>query len=240
MSKEDSPAAGADLDLRTELASCCRRLLALGLVTGTSGNVSALTRGGELCLVTPSGVDYESMLPGDLVPVRLNGMIVDGSLLPSVDTEVHLRIYRARSDVGAVLHTHSPYATAFSAVRRRIPPLITEAAGFLGGAVEVMDYLPPASPSLAEGIVGGLGPARSVLLANHGVVAVGEDLKSAFHAAVSVEESARVAFLAICLGDWVEVEGSEVDRMYDFIHHRYGQRPGNPKMPEVNGSEGVG
>jgi L-ribulose-5-phosphate 4-epimerase len=210
--------------LRKQLVELARQMLALGLVTGTAGNLSGRLPGEEVVLVTPSGVDYETMRPEDLVAVDLDGKPVGNRLKPSVDTMNHVAIYRARSDVGAVLHTHSPYAAAFSTLHREIPPLITEAAGYLGGAVRVTEYIPPATPEQASRVATGLGEDRAVLLPNHGVMAVGENPRKAFHAAVSVEESARVAFIAIQLGEPRQVSDSEVRRMNDFIHRRYGQR----------------
>lgn len=209
--------------LREDLVRFARRMVRAGLVTGTAGNLSARQPGAELCLVTPSGVDYETMEPGDLVLVRLDGQALSDGLRPSVDTPMHLAVYRARSDVGAFIHTHSPYAAAFSTLPREIPPLITEAAGFLGGAVRVMGYVPPALPDTGGQVAEGLGADRAALLPNHGVIAVGETLAKCFHAAVSVEESAHVAFLAAQLGEPRQVPAKEVRRMHEFIHHRYGQ-----------------
>jgi ribulose-5-phosphate 4-epimerase/fuculose-1-phosphate aldolase len=210
--------------LREELVKLARQMLALGLVTGTAGNLSGRTLGETIVLVTPSGVDYDTMRPEDLVAVDLDGKPVGNRLKPSVDTMNHIAIYRARPDVGAVLHTHSPYAAAFSTLHREIPPLITESAGYLGGSVRVTEYIPPATPEQAPRVASGLGQDRAVLLPNHGVMAVGENPRKAFHAAVSVEESARVAFIALQLGEPRQVSESEVRRMNDFIHKRYGQR----------------
>jgi ribulose-5-phosphate 4-epimerase/fuculose-1-phosphate aldolase len=210
--------------LREQLVRCSRQMLASRLVSGTSGNVSARLPGSGRCLVTPSGVDYETMRPEDLVSVDLEDGSPSEGMRPSVDTPVHLAVYRARPEVGAVIHTHSPYAAAFSTLHRDVPPLITESAGYLGGVVRVMEYVPPARPDTGGLVAGGLGRDRAVLLPNHGVVAVGEDLRKAYGAASQVEESAHVAFLAAQLGTPHEVPASEIERMHDFIHHRYGQR----------------
>jgi ribulose-5-phosphate 4-epimerase/fuculose-1-phosphate aldolase len=139
---------------------------------------------------------------------------------------IHAAIYRSRPDAGAVVHTHSPYATAFSVVHRDIPALMTESAGYLGGdgGVRVIEYVPPARPDTGERVAAGLGRSRAVLLPNHGVVAVGESLSKAFAAALQVEEAARVALLALQLGEPKVVPRSEVERMHEFIHHHYGQR----------------
>ena len=213
-----------EAQLREQLVYMARQILALGLVTGTSGNLSGREPGSERILITPSGVDYETMRPKQLVAVGMDGKPLEAGLKASVDTMNHVVIYGARPDVNGVVHTHSPYAAAFSTIPLAIPPLITEAAGYLGGSVRVMEYLPPASPELADRMVDGLGQDRAVLLPSHGVMAVGETAIKAFHAAVSVEESARVAWLARALGQPTPVPDSEVARMNDYIHHRYGQR----------------
>ena len=214
----------SEQELRHQLVRYARQMLASGLVKGTSGNVSARSPGSSWCLVTPSGVDYETMRPDDLVEVDLEGKPLGPAMKPSVDTPVHVAVYRARPDVGAVIHTHSPYAAAFSTLHREVPPLIAESAGYLGGAVRVLAYVPPARPDTGEAVAAGLGRDRAVLLPNHGVVAVGEDLRRSYGAAYQVEESAQVAFLALQLGQPHLVPASEIDRMHEFIHHSYGQR----------------
>jgi len=211
-------------ELRTKLVAAARKIYSLGLVTGTSGNLSARLPGSDEVLITPSGVDYEGMNLPDLVVVDLDGNVIEGRLKPSVDTMNHVGIYKVRPDVNGVIHTHSPYAAAFSTLHKEIPCLITEAAGYIGGPVRVMEYLPPATPELGYKVAQWLKNDRAILMPNHGVMAVGESIEKALHAAVSVEESAQVAFIALQLGEPVPVSESEVKRMNDFIHHRYGQR----------------
>jgi L-ribulose-5-phosphate 4-epimerase len=211
-------------ELREQLVRFARQMIATGLVRGTSGNVSTREPGADKALITPSGVDYDTMKPADAVLVDLSGQPVTQGMKPSVDTPVHVAIYRARPDVGAVIHTHSLYAAAFSTLGLEIPPLITESAGYVGGPVHVMEYVPPAQPDTGDVVAKGLGDARAVLLPNHGVIAVGENLKKAFGAAMAVEESAHVAYLALQLGRPTLVSDAEIARMNDFIHHKYGQR----------------
>lgn len=213
-----------EVELREAIVHFARQMITTGLVRGTSGNLSARQPGADTCLVTPSGVDYETMKPEDVVLVDLSGRPVAGGPKPSVDTPIHVAIYRARSEVGACIHTHSPYAAAFSTLGRQIPPLITESAGYLGGAVRVLAYVPPARPDTGDLVAAGLGIDRAVLLPNHGVIAVGEELKKCFAAAMAVEESAHVAYIALQLGTPTPVPEQEVERMHEFIHHQYGQR----------------
>ncbi len=164
--------------VRQRIVDVAQRLRAQELVVGTSGNVSAREPGTNQCWITPSGVDYDRLEPDDLVLVDSDGNVRDGSLKPSSDIAVHLAVYRSRPEVGAVIHTHSAYATAFSVVQRDIPPVLVEAAGFLGGSVR------------SDGTI---GRDRAVLLPNHGVLAVGETIDSALAAAVMVEHMARTS-----------------------------------------------
>jgi L-fuculose-phosphate aldolase len=211
-------------ELREHLVRFARQMITTGLVRGTSGNLSTREPGADVCLITPSGVDYDTMKPEDAVLVDLSGRSVSPGPKPSVDTPIHVAVYRARPDVGGCVHTHSLYAAAFSTVGREIPPLITESAGYLGGAVRVLEYVPPARPDTGDRVAAGLGRDRAVLLPNHGVIAVGESLKKAFGAAMAVEESANVAYIAMQLGQPALVPDSEVSRMHEFIHLHYGQR----------------
>lgn len=209
--------------LRELVVRFAKLMLTSGLVKGTSGNLSARLPAAEGYLVTPSGVDYSAMTPAQVVQTDVSGHPSEG-MKPSVDTPIHVAIYQARPDVGAVIHTHSPYAAAFSTLKLEIPPLITESAGYLGGAVRVIDYVPPAQADTGEAVAAGLGSERAILLPNHGVIAVGENLAKAYAAATQVEESAHVAFIALQLGAPQPVSAGEINRMHDFIHHKYGQR----------------
>jgi len=210
--------------LRELLVRLARQMLAVGLVTGTSGNLSSREPGGARVIVTPSGVEYDTLRAEDLVAVDLDGRPLEGGLVPSSDTPNHLGIYRARPDVNGIVHTHSPYAAAFSVVNESIPPLLLEAAGYLGGAVRVMEYSPAGSPDGPARMVAALGAGRAILLPNHGVMAVGETLPKALHAATAVEEGARVAWIARQLGRPRPVPDDDVAWMNYFIHRRYGQR----------------
>jgi ribulose-5-phosphate 4-epimerase/fuculose-1-phosphate aldolase len=199
----------AGASLRERVVAIATRLRREGLVVGTSGNVSARLEGTDACLITPSGVDYEELEPGDLVLVGFDGRVREGRLKPSSDTPTHLAVYHGRPDVGAVIHTHSPHAAAFSVVGLEIPAVVIDAAGFLGGPVPLVGDLPRSG--------------RAVLLRNHGVLCAGETLDKALTAARLVEHMARVAYLAMALGKPALVPPSEIERMRAFLHGGYGQ-----------------
>ena len=217
-------------DVRASVIETVGRMRQEGLVVGTAGNVSARAPGGRFW-ITPSGVDYARLTASDLVCVDLAGQTVAGALKPSSDTGNHAAIYRLRDDVAGIVHSHSTYATVFAVLRREIPALLVEAAGYLGGAIPLIEYLPPASPGLGERVARGLGPHRAALLPNHGVIAVGESAENAFTAAVLVEQSARVAYLASLLGEPSPIPSDDVERMHWFLHHEYGQRPAPATRP---------
>src|SRR3989442_4389518 len=129
-------------ELREQLVRFARQMITTGLVRGTSGNISTREPGAAQALVTPSGVDYDTMTPDAVVLVDLEGRPVSPGFKPSVDTPIHVAIYRARPDVGAVIHTHSPYAAAFSTLEREIPQLLTESSVHSCSTTRVQYYCP--------------------------------------------------------------------------------------------------
>lgn len=196
--------------IRGRVVAAARQILDEGLVSGTAGNVSARATGGETFWITPSGISFSELSEPQLVEIDLAGKRRRGRLKPSSDTMTHADIYRRRPDVGGIVHTHSLYASVFAVLRKPIPPLLVDAAGYLGGGVPV--------------ITNSIGKSLAALLPNHGVIAVGESVESAVTAALLVEQSARVAFLATLAGKPRPLPRSEIARMFNFLHHEYGQR----------------
>jgi L-fuculose-phosphate aldolase len=197
-------------ELRAAVATAALSLLEAGLVRGTSGNVSA--RDGDLVAVTPTGVDYRRLDPTSVPVVDLDGRVVDGGLAPSSELPLHLAVYRARPDVGAVVHTHSRSATTFAVLREELPAvhyLLARA----GRRVRVAPYATYGTGELAGACVAALAGDAAVLLANHGVVAVGPDLDRALLVAEAVEEVAELCWRARCLGTPVVLPDAEMDRV---------------------------
>lgn len=181
---------------RAEVAACARRLTATGLVVGTAGNVSA--RSGDLVAITPSGLDYEAMT-AELVGVHdLAGADVDAPLRPSSELPLHLAVY-AGTDAAAIVHTHSPAATALSTVVTEVPAVHYYLAMF-GDGVRVAPYAPFGSAELAANAVTALAGRRGALLANHGAVTVGATLKVALDLAVMLEWICDVYLRAAAAG----------------------------------------
>ena len=175
--------------MREEIVEAARALDALGFMPGKSGNLSCRTPLGFL--VTPSGLPYAAMGPDDLVEVAADGAVLSGTRKPSSEWRLHAAVYAARSDAAAVVHTHSPMATALACAREGIPPFHYMVALAGGGDVRCAPYATFGTEALAANCVSALEGRRAALLANHGVVAFGATLASARALAEEVENLAR-------------------------------------------------
>lgn len=183
---------------REAVVAACRHLLTSGLVTGTSGNISVRDTGSGLLAVSPSGTDYLSMTAEDVAVMDIDGQVVDGRLAPTTEAVMHLGIYAARPDVGAVVHTHSPFATTFAVLGEPVPAVHYILAK--AGDVRVAPYARYGTTQIARACVETLGEDDGVLLANHGVVAVGDGLGSAMAVAEAIEFTAEVTWRARSIG----------------------------------------
>lgn len=193
------------------------------LVKWTGGNVSARDRESGLIVIKPSGVRYEVMRPEDHVVVNLDGETVEGDLKPSSDTASHLYIYRHKEDVNGIVHTHSPYATAFAAVGRPIPCCLTAIADEFGGPIPCAGFALIGSDAIGKQVVEQIGSSKAVLLKQHGVFTVGETATTAVKAAVMVEDVAKAVWLALQIGEVIDIDPESVEKLYDRYAHVYGQ-----------------
>ncbi len=197
-----------------------------GLVTWTSGNVSGRDRETGYVIIKPSGVLFEDLTPADLIVVDLDGGLIEGKLKPSVDTATHLYVYRHRPDVGGIVHTHSPYATAFAALGCPIPVYLTAMADEFGEPIPVGAYAQIGGEAIGAEIVRAIGDSPAILMKNHGVFTVGPTPTAATKAAVMVEDVARTVHLALQLGQPEEIPADEVARAHRQYMEKYGQGPG--------------
>ncbi|NYE58325.1 class II aldolase/adducin family protein [Carboxydothermus ferrireducens] len=208
---------------REELLAAAREVVLEGLVVSPWGNLS-LRISDDSFLITPSGVDYKTMDSEDLVEIGLDGNIKQGKLKPSSEYQLHLEIYKARRDIRAIVHTHSPYASAFAVARKRLPAVIEDLAQIVGGDIEVAKYALPGTGVLARNAVLALGNKFAVLLANHGVVGVGRNMEEALRVVRVVEKGAKISLLSTIIGGPVLLEPEEIQVMHDFYLNKYGQR----------------
>jgi L-ribulose-5-phosphate 4-epimerase len=212
--------------IRRQVSDLHAELVRYNLVAWTAGNVSGRVPGTDLFVIKPSGVDYDDLKPDAMIVCELDGTVVAGDLSPSSDTAAHAYVYREMPEVGGVVHTHSPYATAWAARAEPIPCVLTAMADEFGGEIPVGPFALIGNDDIGRGIVATLRGSRSpaVLMRNHGVFTVGRDARSAVKAAVMCEDVARTVHLASQLGKPLPIAQSDIDRLYDRYQNVYGQR----------------
>lgn len=185
--------------LREEIVDALRRLEAGGLVTGTSGNVSARDPQTGLIAVSPTSLAYDRMRPEDVSVVDPEGDLLEGAA-PSVELPMHLAIQSGRPEVAAIVHTHSPYATGVALALDEIPVVLAEQAAAVGGPIPVVPYAPTGERAMGEAVLAA-GDAWAAIVRNHGPVCLGRSLGEALRCAFAVEEAAQVYAIARQLGE---------------------------------------
>ncbi|MDA8372226.1 MAG: L-ribulose-5-phosphate 4-epimerase [Nocardiopsaceae bacterium] len=223
------PEAAAAIErVRRDVCTLHAELLRWNLVTWTSGNISARVPGTDLIVIKPSGVAYDDLTPRSMVVCDLYGEVVDGEHAPSSDTGAHAYVYRDMPEVGGVVHTHSPYATAWAARNEPIPCAITAMADEFGADIPVGPFALIGGDDIGKGIVATLTGHRSpaVLMRSHGVFTIGKDAKAAVKAAVMCEDVARTVHLARQHGPVERLPQEHIDALYDRYQNVYGQRKG--------------
>lgn len=223
-------AAAAAERTRREVCDLHAELPRWNLVTWTSGNVSARVPGTGLFAIKPSGLSYDELTPASMVVCDLDGTPVDGEHAPSSDTAAHAYVYREMPEVGAVVHTHSTYATAWAARGEAIPCAITAMADEFGAEIPVGPFALIGGDDIGRGVVATLRGHRSpaVLMRSHGVFTVGKDAKAAVKAAVMCEDVARTVHIARQGGPVEPLPQEHVDALYDRYQNAYGQRRQHP------------
>jgi len=191
-------AGPADGDARSAVIAACRELGRRGLSHGTSGNVS-VRRSERQFLISPTGMPYEALRTDDIPLMDLDGRWF-GQRRPSSEWRFHRDIFRHRADVGAIVHTHSPCATALACTGRAIPAFHYMVARAGGTDIRCAPYFTFGTQELADAVTAALEGRQACLLANHGVIAVGADLRSALSLAGEVEELAGQYSRALTLG----------------------------------------
>jgi L-fuculose-phosphate aldolase len=189
---------------KRSVVAAAQRMAALGLVAGTSGNVSLRIPSGDsidLMAVTPSGRPYDSLKADDIVIVDQDIEPVEGDLVPSSESILHSEIYRRRPDVGSVVHTHSVFASVAAVTVEEVPPIIDEMVVTVGGGIKVSSYAFPGSQELADSVCDALGDRNAAIIRHHGAVGVGRDLDEALGACEITERVAQIFVYASMLGE---------------------------------------
>ena len=215
------------LELRRGIIEAARRMNAIGLNQGTSGNISA--RAGDRMLITPTGVPYDALEPEDIATLTLEGEYgaYEGRLAPSSEWRFHLDITKARLDVGAIVHAHSTYATTLAVCRRSIPACHYMIAASGGPTIRCADYATYGTKELSDNALRALEGRTCCLLANHGMIATGPDLAKAMWLAVELETIAKQYYLSLALGGPVLLPDDEIANVIERFRS-YGPRPKEP------------
>ncbi|HOQ75411.1 MAG TPA: class II aldolase/adducin family protein [Thermoclostridium sp.] len=209
--------------VQAAVCAAAKRLASSNLVAGTWGNISARLDD-DYMVVTPSGMPYEILKPGDMVIVNMHDLTHEGNLKPTVEAPMHAMIMLERPEVNAAVHTHSTYALVMAAAHKPIPPICDDQVQILGGEVRVARYTLPGTGEMAEAVAEALRGRMGALIANHGAVALGRNLDEAFTAAIVLEKAAQVYVGTQALGGGVELSQEDIAFMYDFFMNKYGQR----------------
>jgi L-fuculose-phosphate aldolase len=196
-----------------------QRMVEKGLVVGTSGNISLRLppeKDRQLLAITPNRRYYDCLSTHDIQVVDFDGEPVEGDLIPSSETMLHIGIYRARENVNAVIHTHSVFASAISVAGLDIPPILDDQVSFLGGEIRLADYALAGSEELVENVLAALGERNAVILAHHGAVGTGRNLREAYISCELLEKTAKIYLLALALGSasTLSAEAVEVQKAF--------------------------
>lgn len=198
-----------------------KNLIKNELTTGSGGNISVLNRKLGLVAISPSGKNYFETEVRDIVIIDLEGNVVEGDLKPSSEKDMHLIFYNNRKDANAIVHTHSKFATAISCMGWNIEP-VHYLIGFAGEDVKCAKYAIYGSKELAQNALEAIEGRNAVLLANHGLIALGEDIEKAFSTAEHLEFVSEVYCLTKSLGTPKTLSKDEiVDVMKKFNTYKY-------------------
>ncbi|OQY17590.1 MAG: fuculose phosphate aldolase [Desulfobacteraceae bacterium 4572_35.1] len=213
------------LEQRQQIVDFGVKMIKAGLTTGSGGNLSILCPDNNLIAIGPSGIDYVDVKVEDVVIVDRKGKIVEGKWKPSSELSFHLALYDKRSEITAVVHTHSVYATTIACLNWEIPA-VHYLVAFSGKKVPLAPYATFGSTELATNVANNIGEHNALLLANHGLVAIGADMNNAFNVAEEIELVARIYYQAKSIGQPVLVDDAEMERVMGKFK-TYGQQDGD-------------
>jgi L-fuculose-phosphate aldolase len=215
-----SPKTLTAAETKEQLLWVAKEMLRINLVEGTAGNLGARLPDGNAVL-TPSSLDYTEMTLDDLVVCDLDGNVLEGTRGPTSEKALHLSALRQHDNIGATMHCHAKYATMFALTRTPIPAVIEEFDVFVGGDVDVADYRTTGTQELADEVASRVTEKAAVLMANHGLFAVGRNPKDVLHIASLVERTAEIVWGARALGKVVPLP-EEVGKTFSG-YYRYGR-----------------
>jgi L-fuculose-phosphate aldolase len=196
-----------------------------GFVVGTAGNISIRIKepgGRELMAITPTSRYYDTIGVDDIAVVDFDGQRVEGEFSPSVETMLHIGVYKVRKRVNAVIHSHPTLSSAFAVAGMEIPPIVDDQISYLGGGIKVAEYALSGSEDLVKNVLAALGPRNAVLLANHGAVCVGKDLREAFTNCEMLEKTAKIYICVLSIGKLTPIPVESLEAMSAYFSYVHG------------------
>ncbi len=210
--------------LRIKVLEIARKLPDYGLVWMAGGTVIARDVETGYVVVTPSGMPYTELKPEDISVTDIDNKVIDGKHRPSVALDLWTGILRARPEINGIVHTHSPYATAFSVINESIPIITETQADWFDQPIPVAPYLHLEDKEFFTLPVKVLGSGFAVMLGQHGVITIGKSLEHALERAVTLEEAAQTFTIAKMIGKPLIFTDAMAKRSFDYYHYRYGQK----------------
>lgn len=210
------------LEEKKELVEYGKKMSAEGLSSGTSGNLSIYLKEEGVVLITPSGIGYFDTTPEDIVVMDLEGNIIEGTRKPSSEWHLHTLFYKNKPEARAVVHTHSKFCTTLATLRMPIKAVHYVIADAGTNEVPCAPYRRYGTEELAKVAVESAGESNAVLLANHGIVVCGKNLKSAYGLAKGMEYVAEIQVTAMSVGEPVVLSKEEMDEVVEGFK-TYGQ-----------------
>jgi L-fuculose-phosphate aldolase len=202
-----------------------QRMSEKGFVVGTAGNISmrlGKSGGKELMAITPTSRYYDTIGVDDIAVVDFEGQRVEGEFSPSVEMKLHIGVYKARKKVNAVIHSHPVLSSAFAVAGMEIPPIIEDQVTYLGGGIKVADYAISGSEDLVKNALAALGPRNAVILANHGAVCVGKDMREAFTNLEMLEKTAKIYLWVLSIGKLTPIPAESLEAISAYFSYVHG------------------
>mgnify|MGYP000362534342 CR=1 FL=1 len=206
--------------IKRYIVEVCRELVKKKLTHGSSGNMSVFLRDKGLVFITPSGIRYIDMLPEQIAVLTLEGKQVEGDYKPTIETPMHLTIYRNRPDVNAIVHTHPVYTSALAIAREPLPPVTEEFIIYVGGTVDVAKFGGAGTQELADNVLEALKDKKAAIMPNHGLITVGKDLKEACFINEVVEIHAQMYLMAKIFGKAFSIPEDAISRWKKVYYQR--------------------
>ena len=194
-----------------------------GLTAGTWGNISGRIDDTYM-VITPSGMDYSKLTADQMVIVNMKTEEYEGNLKPSIEVPLHAKLLLTRPEVGGIVHTHSSKALTVAVTGKGIPPICDDQVSILGGDVRCAPYTFPGTPSMADSVAEAIKGRMGALIANHGSIAMGRDLREALIAATVLEKTAQIWIDVQALGEAKRISDEDCAKFYDFFMNKYGQK----------------